>query len=80
MMLGGAQGTSSQGGPPIRRQERIPDVAPEDYAGAEIYLLYQAGVLNGTDDRGSFRPDAALRRAEAAAILARLADPELRTG
>ena len=66
--------------PPIRRQERIPDVAPEDYAGAEIYLLYQAGVLNGTDDRGSFRPNATLRRVEAAAILARLADPELRTG
>ncbi len=66
--------------PPIRRQERIPDVAPEDYAGAEIYLLYQAGVLNGTDDRGSFHPDAPLRRVEAAAILARLADPVLRTG
>ena len=64
--------------PSIRRQERIPDVAPEDYAGPEIYLLYRAGVLNGTNDRGTFRPDAALRRVEAAAILARLAEPELR--
>lgn len=64
--------------PPIRRQERIPDVAPEDYAGGEIYLLYRAGVLNGTDERGSFAPERTLRRAEAAAILARLAEPDLR--
>ena len=65
--------------PSIRRQERIPDVAPEDYAGPEIYLLYRAGVLNGMDERGSFAPERTLRRSEAAAILARLMEPELRT-
>ncbi len=65
--------------PVIRRQERIPDVNPSDYAAGEIYLLYKAGVLNGVDERGSFAPERTLRRSEAAAILARLADPELRT-
>jgi lysophospholipase L1-like esterase len=65
--------------PVIRRQERIPDVNIADYAAQEIYLLYRAGVLNGVDERGSFAPDRTLRRSEAAAILARLAEPELRT-
>ena len=64
--------------PVIRRQERIPDVAVGDYAGSEIYLLYKAGVLNGVDERGSFAPERTLRRSEAAAILARLMEPELR--
>ena len=65
--------------PVIRRQERIPDVGTKDFAADEIYLLYKAGVLNGVDERGSFAPDRTLRRSEAAAILSRLMEPELRT-
>ena len=64
--------------PVIRRQERIPDVAAGDYAADEIYLLYRAGVLNGMNEAGEFYPQNHLRRSEAAAILLRLADADMR--
>ena len=40
--------------------------------------LYRAGVLTGSDDAGSFRPNTTIRRSEAAAIVTRMADPDLR--
>ena len=56
----------------------IPDVpAGADYAEG-VYLLYNAGVLTGQDDRGSFSPQSTIQRCEAAAIAARMADPSLR--
>lgn len=56
----------------------IPDVRSGDaYAGA-IYLLYRAGILSGNDDRGTFHPDSTITRAEAAAIVTRMANPALR--
>ena len=47
------------------------------YADA-VYTLYRAGVLTGSDDAGSFRPNTTIRRSEAAAIVTRMADPDLR--
>ena len=44
----------------------------------DILRLYQCGLSQGSDSRGSFRPDAAITRAEAAAILTRMVDPDLR--
>ena len=41
-------------------------------------LLYNAGVLTGTGPDARFRPDATLLRAEAAAIVSRMAVPALR--
>ena len=59
-------------------QGAIPDVpAAADYAAA-VYLLYNAGVLTGRDDRGSFSPGAAIQRCEAATVVARMANPGLR--
>ena len=56
----------------------IPDVpASASYAGS-VYLLYNAGVLTGRDAQGSFSPQAAIQRCEAAAIVARMAVPTLR--
>lgn len=43
-----------------------------------ILHLYRAGILSGADGYGSFMPQRHLTRAEAAAALARLADPALR--
>lgn len=56
----------------------IPDV-PMDagYSGA-VYMLYRAGVLAGSDGSGSFKPDNTITRAEAAAIVTRIVDPDLR--
>ena len=55
----------------------IPDVErKEDNAG--VYALYEAGILSGIDSRGNFEPFRTLTRAEAAAMTARVLDPELR--
>ena len=56
----------------------VGSVAQGDYAAEEIYLLYRAGVLNGMNEAGDFFPGNQLRRSEAAAILLRLAEPEIR--
>ncbi|MBR3059861.1 MAG: S-layer homology domain-containing protein [Oscillospiraceae bacterium] len=64
--------------PALRDTAKIPDVARGDYAAGEIYLLYRAGVLNGMNEAGDFYPDNQLRRCEAAAILLRLAEPDMR--
>lgn len=52
----------------------IPDVPESD----EVYLLYRAGILTGSDAAGSFLPDSGIRRSEAAAIVTRMADRSLR--
>ena len=63
---------------PINFIDAIPDVSRDDAYGPEIYTLYQAGVLTGKDGAGSFLPNDPIIRAEAAAILARMALPDQR--
>lgn len=56
----------------------IPDVdMNNDYAPA-VYLLYRAGVLTGSDSKGTFKPNDTITRAEASAIITRIVDPSLR--
>ena len=56
----------------------IPDVAADaDYCAA-VYRLYEAGILTGSDARGSFLPDSTMTRGEAAALASRIVDPALR--
>ena len=55
----------------------VQDVAADSAGGASVYLLYRAGVLTGGGD-GAFRPGQPVTRAEAAAILARMAESDLR--
>ena len=56
----------------------IPDVPTDaDYADA-VYMLYRAGVLAGSDSAGNFNPNSTITRAETAAIITRIVDPNLR--
>lgn len=47
---------------------------------ADVDLLSGAGVINGIQDNGQtyFKPNAAITRAEVAAVVARMARPETR--
>ncbi len=49
----------------------VPDVSSEDLYGNEIYGLYNAGILTGSDDKGTFTAKNGITRAAAAAILGR---------
>ncbi len=56
----------------------IPDVRESDSYAAAVYLLYRAGVLAGSDEKGTFNPATSISRAEAAALVTRIIDPSLR--
>lgn len=56
----------------------VPDVAADDPGAESVYSLYAKGILNGVDSTHAFHPDSPLTRAEAAAIVARIARPEQR--
>ena len=56
----------------------IPDVNSGDFAADAIYGLYAKGILNGVDSQLSFHPGSSLTRAEAAAVVSRIARPEHR--
>jgi hypothetical protein len=60
---------------PLNDVKSIPDVAISDRYGDEIFLLYRAGVFQGNDAAGSFSPNKYITRAEAAAIISRVALP-----
>ena len=63
---------------PINTVESIPDVAADDAGAGEIYALYRAGILDGITEDGSYQPESGIRRNEAAAIVARMLDEDLR--
>jgi len=56
----------------------IPDVLEIYSYGQAVYKLYRAGVLTGVNSAGVFYPGRTLRRAEAAAIISRIADANTR--
>ena len=56
----------------------IPDVAPNQLYKNEIYMLYRAGILRGSDAFGSCFPIEEISRAEVAAILTRMVDENAR--
>lgn len=56
----------------------IPDILVSAEAAPDIYLLYRAGVMTGSDSQGSFLPAANIRRCEVAAIISRMVIPSLR--
>ena len=56
----------------------INDVAPDTAAGAAVYVLYRAGILAGSDRYGTFFEGSNITRAEACAVLVRIADPNKR--
>ena len=46
----------------------------------EIYTLYRAGIINGSDKSGSFLPASNIKRCEVAAIVVRMMEPDKRVG
>jgi len=50
----------------------IPDVPMSRAEAPEIYKLYRAGILQGSDDKFSCKPDDNIKRSEVAAILTRM--------
>ena len=57
----------------INNVKALPDVSEDSGYGNQIYLLYRAGVLTGNDSKGTFTPSAYISRAQAAAIITRIA-------
>ena len=56
----------------------IPDVKSGSLYAAEIYELYRAGILTGSDAAGTFYPTSSIKRSEVAAILIRMFDKDVR--
>ena len=56
----------------------IPDVKTRAAFAAEIYDFYRAGILTGSDVKGTFRPSDSIKRSEVAAILIRMFDSSAR--
>ena len=56
----------------------IPDVKTTDKYAAEIYEFYRAGILTGSDAKGTFHAASTIKRSEAAAILLRMYDSSVR--
>lgn len=56
----------------------IPDVVGSEAFGDAVYRLYNAGVLTGSDEYGTFYADRTIVRSEVAAIVTRIADESLR--
>ncbi|MBE6913988.1 MAG: hypothetical protein E7472_03510 [Ruminococcaceae bacterium] len=56
----------------------LPDVKSGDANAEEIYRLYRAGVLTGSDAFGTFAPASEINRAEVSAILSRMVFRSLR--
>lgn len=62
----------------INTVSAIPDVKTTDGCGPAVYKLYKAGVLAGSDAKGTFHPTYTITRAEAAAIAGRMGDSSAR--
>lgn len=65
--------------PQINRVDNgtIPDVNDPIY-GEEIYELYRAGIVVGSDKQGNYNPDSTIKRSEVATIVMRMILPETR--
>ena len=56
----------------------IPDVKSDDKYASEILAFYNAGILTGSDAKGTFNPSSNIKRSEVAAILSRMMDATTR--
>lgn len=62
----------------INHIDRIPDVYGYETYSDDVYALYNAGILTGSDSQGTFMPDSSIKRSEVAAIVTRMALPTMR--
>lgn len=56
----------------INKVTSLPDVDSNTKYSKEIFTLYNAGILTGSDTKGTFLPDNPITRSEAAAIITRI--------
>lgn len=56
----------------------VPDVKASLRFYDEIMLLYNAGIVSGNDEKGTFAPSSNITRAEVSAIIVRVVNPEER--
>lgn len=56
----------------------IPDVSMAFSYGAEVYQMYNAGILVGSDSQGTFYPNSYIKRSEVATITTRMANASYR--
>mgnify|MGYP000231810386 CR=1 FL=1 len=61
-----------------RVKASVPDIRSGDEGAEAIYSLYAKGILSGVDSRLTFQPEGTFTRAEAAAIVSRMARTEQR--
>jgi len=64
--------------PELNIVNALPDVGVDGKYGDEIYMLYKAGILTGSDILGTFYPNNSITRAEAAGIISRVKLPDTR--
>lgn len=74
----GAMDQSSYTAINIVADVKIPAVKVSDPYCGEIYACYRAGILNGADASGAFRPQSGIKRSEVAAILSWMYNPSAR--
>lgn len=58
--------------------DAIPDVKTGDAFTSEIYEFYRAGILTGSDAKGTFHPASSIKRSEVATILLRMFETSAR--
>lgn len=58
--------------------KRIPDVPKTNKYADKLLMLYNAGVVMGNDEYGTFNPTSNIKRSEVSAIIERAAIPEAR--
>ncbi|MGI6499134.1 MAG: trypsin-like peptidase domain-containing protein [Oscillospiraceae bacterium] len=56
----------------------IPDISMQDVYAKQVYQLYRAGILIGSNSKGAFNPQSNITRSEVATIVTRMAMPEKR--
>ena len=61
--------------PQINTVKSLPDVNSSTKYQDSIFLLYRAGIITGNDSVGTFAPETNITRAQAAAIITRIALP-----
>ncbi len=62
----------------INNVEKLPDVKSSDKYSASVFALYNAGILTGSDQYGTFKPSSNITRSEVATIVTRVALPKMR--
>ena len=58
--------------------DAIPDVKNGDAFASDIYEFYRAGILTGSDVKGTFHPASSIKRSEVATILLRMFETSAR--